>query len=246
MFLSLDIFVPVSKTSRPAARVSKLPPAEEVSGDEDLTRSQSPGDDSSQPTSKSEKTKEFIRKQAAPLFNKQGFAGTSLGDLTNATGLTKGALYGNFKDKDGIALEAFAYSMNKVRTIMKSRVDALTTNKEKLFGLLDFFGEYVMHPPIPGGCPMMNYGVDADDHQKFMRKPVAREMKATMDFIQLCLVKGIRTNEFKTATNTVAIAQVIFCSIEGAIVVSRVTGSPAPMTAVVAHCKSVLDQLSCS
>ena len=33
-------------------------------------------------------------------------------------------------------------------------------------------------------------------------------------------------------------------SIEGAIVVSRVTGNPAPMAAVVTHCRAVLDQLT--
>ena len=171
---------------------------------------------------------------------------TSLGDLTNATGLTKGALYGNFKDKDGIALEAFAYSMHRVRELMRSRLDAVVSNKDKVFGLLDFFGEFVMHPPIPGGCPMMNYGVEADDGQRFMRKPVAREMQSTIDFIQLCLVKGIRAKELNSTTDAATVARVIFCAIEGAIVVSRVTGSPAPMSAVVSHCKSILDQLSCS
>jgi AcrR family transcriptional regulator len=236
----------VAKASRTATKDSKLPQAEAIGRAEPtLVHAVSLEGKQSHPVSKSEKTKEFIRKQAAPLFNKQGFAGTSLGDLTKATGLTKGALYGNFKDKDGIALAAFSYSMQKVRAIMKSRLDPLTTYKEKLYSLLDFFGEYVMHSPIPGGCPMMNYGVDADDHQRFMRKPVAKEMQSTMDFIQLCLLNGLRNNEFKSTTNTVAIAQVMFCAIEGAIVVSRVTGTPAPMVAVVAHCKSLLEEISC-
>ncbi|MEJ1239758.1 TetR/AcrR family transcriptional regulator [Chryseolinea sp. T2] len=237
----------MKKASRTVTKDLKPSVAEEVSEVIAKTkRRREAAGDTALPVSKSEKTKEFIRKQAAPLFNKQGFAGTSLGDLTHATGLTKGALYGNFKDKDGIALEAFAYSMHKVRDLMKSRLDPVVSNKEKLFGLLDFFGEFVMQPPIPGGCPMMNYGVEADDGQRFMRKPVAKEMQSTIDFIQLCLVKGVRSNEFKSTTDAAVVARVIFCAIEGAIVVSRVTATPAPMSAVVAHCKSVLDQLSSS
>jgi TetR/AcrR family transcriptional repressor of nem operon len=39
--------------------------------------------------SKSERTKQFIIEKTAPVFNKKGFAGTSISDLTDATGLTK-------------------------------------------------------------------------------------------------------------------------------------------------------------
>lgn len=194
--------------------------------------------------SKAERTREFIREQAAPLFNQQGFAGTSLGDLTQATGLSKGALYGNFKDKEGIAVAAFGYSMEQIRKVMQSRLDPLASNKQKLNELLNFFSEYVMHPPIPGGCPMINYGVEADDNQKFIRKVVAREMQSTISFIQRCLEKGTACGEFKSTIEAAAIAQLIFCAVEGAIVVSRVTGSSAPMAAVVAHCRSILDRLS--
>ena len=194
--------------------------------------------------SKSERTREFIREQAAPLFNKLGFAGTSLVDLTEATGLSKGALYGNFKDKEGIALATFAYSMQQVRKAMESRIDRSPSNKRKLIELLEFFGEFVMNPPIPGGCPMMNYGVEADDSQRFMRKAVAREMQSTVGFIQQCLEKGMQGGEFKPTIDAAAMAQVIFCAIEGAIVVSRVVGNPAPMAAVVTHCRSVLDHLT--
>ena len=55
---------------------------------------------------KSERTRLFIVEKTAPLFNTKGFDGTTLSDLSEATGLTKGALYGNFADKDEIAVEA--------------------------------------------------------------------------------------------------------------------------------------------
>jgi len=193
---------------------------------------------------KAERTKEFIRTKAAPLFNKKGFDGTSLGDLTAATGLTKGALYGNFKNKEGIALAAFGYSMQHVRTVMKARLDPMPSNKQKLLELLNFFAEYVMRPPVPGGCPMLNYGVEADDNHRFMRKMVAKEMAKTIAFIRTCLQRGIKAGEFKSSTEADGLAQMFFCSIEGAILVSRVTGTSAHMQAVVTHCRSVLDEIS--
>ena len=53
--------------------------------------------------SKAERTKQFIVEKAAAVFNEKGYAGTSMNDLTIATGLTKGSIYGNFENKDDIA-----------------------------------------------------------------------------------------------------------------------------------------------
>ena len=54
--------------------------------------------------SKSLKTKQFILETVAPLFNKNGYHGTSLSTITEATGLTKGALYGILKTRGISAL----------------------------------------------------------------------------------------------------------------------------------------------
>ena len=39
---------------------------------------------------KAEQTKAFIIERVAPIFNTKGYQGTSLADMTKATGLTKG------------------------------------------------------------------------------------------------------------------------------------------------------------
>ena len=59
---------------------------------------------------KAERTRQYIIEKTAPIFNKKGYAGTSLSDMTGATGLTKGSIYGNFNDKDEVALAAFDHS----------------------------------------------------------------------------------------------------------------------------------------
>ena len=48
---------------------------------------------------KSELTSKFIIETVAPIFNKKGYAATSMSDITNATNLTKGAIYGNFENR---------------------------------------------------------------------------------------------------------------------------------------------------
>ncbi len=62
---------------------------------------------------KAERTRHFIIEKAAPIFNTKGYAGTSLSDMTEATGLTKGSIYGNFADKDEVALACFEHILIK-------------------------------------------------------------------------------------------------------------------------------------
>lgn len=41
---------------------------------------------------KAQRTRQFIVEKTAPIFNVKGYAGTSLADMTEATGLTKGSV----------------------------------------------------------------------------------------------------------------------------------------------------------
>ena len=45
---------------------------------------------------KAKRTRSYIISKVAPIFNKKGYSATSLIDMTSATGLTKGSIYGNF------------------------------------------------------------------------------------------------------------------------------------------------------
>lgn len=193
---------------------------------------------------KGERTRQHIIEKTAPLFNKKGFDGTSLSDLTETTGLTKGALYGNFADKEEIALEAFKYSIQKVKAIARAKVEKADTYRKQLFALLDFYGEYVFDPPIPGGCPMLNTAVEADDYRTTMCKVVTKELMDTIRFITSLLEKGIKAGEFKKDTRSNEIAYTLFCSIEGALMFARVEKSDEPMKIIIRHCKNLINQIS--
>jgi AcrR family transcriptional regulator len=193
---------------------------------------------------KAEKTRQYIIEQTAPLFNRKGFAGTSLSDLTQSTGLTKGALYGNFNDKEEIATAAFRHAMYKVRGMVKQKLSGARTFKGQLNALFDFYGEYVFDPPVAGGCPLLNAAVETDDDHPSMRRVVVKELMQTVHFIQDLLEKGVLQGEFKRTIKSKELAYTFFCTIEGAVMFSRVERSREPMDIVIRHCKKLLDQIS--
>jgi AcrR family transcriptional regulator len=161
-----------------------------------------------------------------------------------ATGPTKGSLYGNFRDKEEISIEAFRYSIGKVKEMVKKELDGVLTYKKQLAALLDFYAKYVFNPPIPGGCPLLNTAVEADDYHTSMRKVVTKELLSTVDFISSLIKGGMKAGEFKKNIKPQELAYSFFCSIEGAIMFARVERSREPMDIIVRHCKSILEQIS--
>jgi TetR/AcrR family transcriptional regulator, transcriptional repressor for nem operon len=193
---------------------------------------------------KSERTRGYIVSKTAEVFNKQGYRGTSLSDLELATGLSKGSLYGNFLDKEEIAREAFYHSMAQIRNFVCERLSRQKTARGKLIALLSFYAAYVFNPPIPGGCPLLNTAVEADDFNPPMRTIVSDEIEKTITAIIELLELGKRSGEFVQDFKSRELATLFFASVEGALMVSRVSGSDRAMKIVVRHCKSILDQIT--
>jgi TetR/AcrR family transcriptional regulator, transcriptional repressor for nem operon len=185
--------------------------------------------------SKGARTRQYIIEKTAPLFNSRGFSGTSLSDLMDATGLSKGSLYGNFKDKEAIAIAVFLYSVDKVRQLVTKELENGSSWKDKLFLMLNFYAKYVFKPPIPGGCPLLNTAIEADDDQRFLKKYVAEEIMRVVNFITSLLDSGKAAGEFKNEVASRELAFCLFCSVEGAIMVSRVSSSDDAMKAVINH-----------
>jgi TetR/AcrR family transcriptional regulator, transcriptional repressor for nem operon len=190
---------------------------------------------------KSERTKQQIIEATAPLFNAKGFAGTSLTDLCKATGLTKGALYGNFESKEELAIAGFQHAIEKMRFHARMRVDAENGFKDKLIGLLQFFAQYVLNPPVKGGCPLLNTAVEADDYRVSMRKAVTKELEEMIAFMVSLLDKGKKAGEFRTTIKSREQALFFFCAIEGAIMFSRVSASDEAMRVVIKNIKSTIE-----
>lgn len=193
---------------------------------------------------KAARTRQHILQRTAPVFNKKGFSGTSLADLTEATGLTKGALYGHFRDKEDIAVKSFEHAMRAVRDHVRQNLADKRSNRDRLLGLLEFYAGYVLHPPVPGGCPLLNMAVQADDDVTFMRRALRKELDATIAFMQSLLDEGIARGEFKPIPDTRALAFVFFCSVEGAVMYARAIRSREPMDYITAWCRQIIDQIS--
>jgi AcrR family transcriptional regulator len=174
--------------------------------------------------SKAEKTKQFIIEKTAPIFNAQGYAGTSLTDLTNATGLTKGSIYGNFENKDEVALAAFDYNFGRVTQYIKSRILATEDAVERLLVYPEVYRNFLKIPFLKAGCPILNTSTEADDTHPALKEKAADALSFWKRSIENQVKRGRERKEIKNSTDPTQMAVIMMSLIEGAVMQAKVTG----------------------
>jgi AcrR family transcriptional regulator len=166
---------------------------------------------------KAEQTSEFIVNKVAPIFNKHGYSGTSMSDLTKATGLSKGAIYGNFKNKEELAFIAFKYNVDRVVNQIRTDLEGIQSPIQKLYGLTNFYRRYKAYTIEYGGCPIVNIGVDANHENPKLLKRVQEVISKLQYLITKMIVKAIEAGEVKRSINPERYGRFFFTLIEGAV-----------------------------
>ncbi|WP_430907799.1 TetR family transcriptional regulator C-terminal domain-containing protein [Maribacter sp. 2-571] len=174
-------------------------------------------------STKAERTTAFIIETVAPVFNKQGYAGTSMSDLTEATGLTKGALYGNFENKEALALAAFEYNAKRLLSAVDDRLNGTGTALERIYRLTDFYRNYDEFTVPMGGCPVINVGIDADHNNKMLSAASKEVIKTLEGKIALTLENGVNNNELRLPVTPLQFAKQLFTMIQGAVSMATIT-----------------------
>lgn len=172
--------------------------------------------------SKAEKTTQFIIEQVAPIFNKKGYVGTSLSDLTEATGLTKGSIYGNFKNKDGVAIEALKYNFSIITdSFFQEIFDSSISPLDRLLTLPKTYQKRYNTIIAMGGCPIANTAVDADDTHPQLKK-MAQNIVLKIESALVCVIQeGISKGQITPDIEPEKIAQIMISLVEGGFMMAK-------------------------
>ncbi len=174
---------------------------------------------------RSEKTRQLIIKKTASIFNKKGYTGTYLSDLTNATGLTKGSIYGNFKDKNEVALEAFRYNYKFQTEQVLFKIEKENNSANKLLAFLNHYKTEFKPIFNNGGCAILNTAVDADNGNDLLNKEVIKTIHNWHQKINLILTDGVKNNELKNI-DIETFSYRMISLIEGSILLAKTLNKP--------------------
>lgn len=196
-----------------------------------------------QEMTKAEKTRQFIIEQTAPIFNQKGYAGTSLQDITMATGLTKGSIYGNFGGKDEVALAVFDYNLKKVTGIFEAEMSKYNTIKEKLMVYVHVYGAFSKFSFPKGGCPMQNTAIEADDTHPQLKQKALNAILNWKKNITRLIERGIANKEIKETIIPEQVALTIIATIEGMTMIANLTGKKEYRMMIVESVEKMIEAL---
>jgi TetR/AcrR family transcriptional repressor of nem operon len=189
---------------------------------------------------KGEQTRKRIVEAAAPIFNKRGYNGSSLNDLMEATGLKKGGIYRHFASKEELAAEAFDYTWEASWKARLLQVDEKANGIDKLKQLIANFIE--RRSPVPGGCPVLNTAVDADDGNPILRSRVGKALRSWTSSLQAYVEEAQQQRDAKPGVNPKDVATLIVASLEGAHMMSRIQRNEEALRSVQSHLNEYLDK----
>jgi len=193
--------------------------------------------------SKAEKTRQFIIEKTAPIFNKKGYASTSLNDMTDATGLTKGSIYGNFADKDEVALACFDHNHQVVRETINREMALRPNYRDKLSVYVDVYGGKGRFQLVPGGCPILNTAIESADTHPALKTKAAEAIERWKEKIVTLIEAGKANKEFKSATDAEQAALSIIALLEGSIMIRRTVGQPGYGKPLIKAVENIINSL---
>ena len=192
---------------------------------------------------KGDRTRQFIIETAAPLINRNGIAGTAISDIMKETKLAKGGIYNNFKSKEEICLESFDYFAKKISGSLNESLAAKVSPREKLISCIDFYiKDFIV--AYPGGCPLLNFGTEADDTNPALAAKVTEAVNAIQARFYGLLYAGVTAGEFKASINPEMLAAVMYSAIQGALFVSHIKKSNTELQTVVDYLKMLVKEIS--
>jgi len=191
---------------------------------------------------RSEKTRKLIIERTASIFNKKGYTGTYLSDLTNATGLTKGSIYGNFKDKNEVAVEAFRYNFKFQSEQIRQKLDKENNAIDKLLIFLNHYRTAFKPIFNNGGCAILNTAVDADDGNDLLKKEVIKTIHQWHQRFVSILQEGIKQNQLK-GTDVETFSYRMIALIEGSIMLAKTLDKPEILLNNIDFLESEINQL---
>ena len=166
---------------------------------------------------KGSQTRRNIVEKSLQLFSVKGYFNTSVSDILNATGLTKGGLYGHFASKEDIW---FAVYDEAVR-IWKDIVFAGIRSNSDPIKRIEIFIEndinkYLGANVFEGGCFFLNMLVELSGQSASMSNHIMSGFVSLSDLLRSWFEEAAQNNMLRDDLNLDEIANFIVISLNGA------------------------------
>ena len=191
-------------------------------------------------TTKGERTREKILEEARLVFKRKGFGATTINDLLNAAGTTKGNLYFHFADKEAVGLEVLRREQQSFYRFL----DQALAGKSPAVGLDNFFRkalEKQSQQGFVGGCLFGNTALETSDTAPVFAGLVQEVFAEWMRKLEQKIASAQVDEQIRTDISAGELAEMVVATIEGGIMQSRLQKSATPLKRSLETLRRVLE-----
>lgn len=170
-------------------------------------------------------TREAIVEAAIRLMHVHGYSSTTLDDVLRETGIGKGNFYYHFRSKEELGYEILerVIASFMARTLEPCFADPEAPPLAQIRCFLDRVLEAQRQRNCVGGCLMGNLASELSDVHEGFRTRLAGVFTAWRVRLTRALTDAQRRGQMSDACRPEAMAQFVVASLEGAILLSKVT-----------------------
>ncbi len=145
---------------------------------------------------KGELTRHAVLEHAAKAASRVGIEGLTIGALAGELGLSKSGLFGHFKSKEALQLQALEFGIERfIDTVVKPAL--ATPRGEKRVRAV--FERWLAWPKESGlsGCMFVALSAELDDQPGPVRERLVQAQKDWLDVIANCVRTGIAEGDLR-------------------------------------------------
>lgn len=160
---------------------------------------------------------------AMKLFSVSGYESTSLTDLLDAVGTSKGGFYNHFKSKDELFFEVLKEARKIWRECCFKGLEDIEDSVEKLNNLLvNYRDRYLKNSEaFPGGCIFITLSVGLDGERLDLTSEITDKFWRLRQMIKTFLDEGKAAGRIGANVDTLSTSEIIFSTMLGASVLYR-------------------------
>ena len=167
--------------------------------------------------------REKIVYTAMKLFSVKGYESTSLSDILDAAGTSKGGFYNHFKSKDELFYEVLKEARQIWRECCFHGLDKIEDPVEKLKAfLLNYKDRYLKNSDsFPGGCIFITFSVGLNGKRPDLTSDITENFNKLRQMIKSFLDKAKETGKIRADIDTAGTSEIIFSTMLGSSVLHR-------------------------
>jgi TetR/AcrR family transcriptional repressor of nem operon len=179
-------------------------------------------------SSKGDLTRQRIIEKSMQLFSVKGYFNTSITDIVKETGLTKGGLYGHFRNKEEIWYAVYHECVRIWKKVVFHGLKDISDPLERINRLTEnSLKNYLGAEVFQGGCLFFNSLVDLAGQSPTMSNYVLEGFKGFIELLRLWLAEAHQQGLLQDGLDHRGIADFIVVALNGAAPLYAASKDPA-------------------